>query len=195
MLRNFKRIFFFFCFIVLGPPLFAQDADRGYCDRGELSAERLVGDWTLHVSPFRISVPGYEGYVGEGGEAPVSIGWADGTFVLQGIPGNHPGAIALAPAGPEEPAWRWSDDPKMTGPADPDSGISSRDLELVFDCEIERFPRYVATWESMSANGYPMDNRIGLIAFDDTLLAGYWIFTVAAFGVQAERVGYIHLTR
>ena len=80
-------------------------------------------------------------------------------------------------------------------PADPDSGISSRDLKLVFDCEIRRFPRYVGTWKSMAMDGYPMDDRIGPIAFDEDLLAGYWTFTADAGRARAERVGSIHLTR
>lgn len=195
MRRVFQSVILVVCMTVAGAPVAAQDGARGYCDRGQLSSERLVGNWTLYVSQFRITNPqGVGAYVGRAGELPVSIDWENGAFVLRGIPNIPP--VRLVPVGPNEPKWRWSADPKMTAPRDPDSGLSSEDFELVYDCEIERFPRYVGTFQTMSTDGTtPVNQRIGVIAFEDGLLVGFWTFTAGAGAAQAKRTGYIQLTR
>ena len=163
-----------FLLMAVSAPGEAQEEDgspgSGFCDQ-ELSPERLMGDWTVEASPTRMTslVTGPFEYQGSRRVSQAYIDWKAGVLVLSGAEVS----VRLTEVEPHGPEWRWSDDPMLLGDPETGAGVTSKDMELAYDCEIEDFPRLV---------GYPDPPYHGmfrLVVFDHALMIGAWSFQTA----------------
>ena len=140
----------------------------GFCGQ-ELSPERLFGTWSVKISPIRAIVDGQPTYQGNTRQISVSIGWDNGNFLLKMPPPIS--TITLSQTAPDEPDWRWSNDPMLLGNPETGAGVTSKDMEVVYDCEIEDFPRLVGTFDMSHVDG-AANNTMRVVVFDDDQMIG-----------------------
>lgn len=71
-----------------------------------------------------------------------------------------------------QPEWYW--DAAPAGGRGPAFYISSKDLELLVDCNISDMPRFVGTFQTMSQEGIPLDHTIRVVMALPNWFIGSW---------------------
>jgi len=165
------------------------DASFSLCNWGDLAPERLMGgNWTMNVSQFLVLTANTPTYMGRAESGVVEIDHANGEFLLRGLPAPLP-VVQLSDILVSDEPWVWRGDPNLNG------NISSADLEILFDCPIENFPRLEGYFETQSQDGHLMSHTMQFVVVSSTHLLGYWRWQSQVNNSDVIRLGGVRLTR
>lgn len=174
----------------------AQEADETVpydpCDQTTAPFERIIGTYKASYSPFRVTFGGMKKYHGDGGEVAVAIDYlGEDAFFLDlsrlnaQIKGAEIPNMDLTITGPDEPDWRFSDDPEL-------SPMTQEDFELTFlgTCGISDVPRFHGFVEG-TAGDLSVMHWVRLALIDDGVLFGAYGWDAAEGNLR----GRLYLTR
>ncbi|MEC7763916.1 MAG: hypothetical protein VX874_18580 [Pseudomonadota bacterium] len=163
---------------LISPVAFAQEAlpgpDTSLCDTGPLDPEAVMGDgWALTVSRFKVRTEASPTYASEIKRLPARLYYVQGYFTLYGLP-DPISPFTFLEMPPDHGPWRWSDDPVLTLPDDPEVGRSSADVEAAMGCTLSQFPRLASSVETTSDDGRQFTHTVMLVALSERMMIGAW---------------------
>lgn len=169
--------------------------DASLCDTAQLDPEAVMGDgWTMTVSRFRIRTEETPAYTSEIKRLPVRLYVVDGAFRMFGMVAPlSPVTFVEMPFG--QGVWRWSGDPVLTLPDDPEAAQSSADVEAALGCTLSRFPRLAAQVETVSDDGRQFTHTIWLVALSADLMLGAWDWRTRDDGPEIHYTAGLRLAR
>lgn len=152
----------------------------------------VEGDYNIEAGPLHITISGNS-----------MIGEAKQTGTGKIYPGNlRQFMMRMTPPIPDfrieetdalQPTWFWA--PGPGAPGNGDIIVGSEDIETLFACRIEDFPRFIGTFQTTAQTGETLHHTIRLVLIDNDWLIGAWRFETQSAGHPVIGLRYINMIR